>query len=231
MPLFSRKIPYDRKQLLKAAEAATKKRRFRRAVVLYRQILAAERRNPQIHARIAPLLARTGNTFDAWESYQIAVDTPEFTDDPQHCVAHFAKAAAALPKNVDAWRALSRARLRCQDPDAALAALLDGRKRFRKRRSNSEAIVLLRDALDLDPWKPEIVLDLCRLLKRSGQSTEALFLLDALDGKTRGSVRAETRALIWRIDPTFGNSWRWIRARAEAKRSDSPGMSHRKRRA
>lgn len=231
MPLFSRRIPYDRKQLLKAAELATKKRRWRRAVVLYRQILAAERRNPEIHKRIAPLLARTRCPFEAWESFQIAVDTPEFADAPQHCAAHYAKAAKVLPKNVEAWRALSRARLRCQDPDAALAALLEGRKHFRKKSDRPEAIVLLRDALELDPWKPAIVMDLCRLLMRSRQSTEALFLLEALDSKVSGPVRSGVRALIWRIDPTFGNTWRWMRSRSEAKRGGVTGMTSRRRRA
>lgn len=214
MALFSRKITYDRRRLLKAAEAATRKRRWRRAVLLYSQILAAERRNPEIQRRIAPLLARVGRRFDAWESFRAAADTPELAADPKRCATIYARATASLPKNVEAWRSLARACLRCEEPDAALAALLEGRKRFRKKRRNFEAILLLRDALELEPWKPEIVLDLARLLMRSGQSSEALFWLEALDEKVSGATRRQTRALIWRIDPTFGNTWRrWFQTK------------------
>jgi tetratricopeptide (TPR) repeat protein len=221
MALFSRKIPFDRKLLLQAAEVATKKRRWRRAVKLYGQILAAERRNPDLHWRIAPLLARVGRPVDAWESFRVAAESPEIYEDPQRTAALYAKATAALPKQVEAWRALARARLRCQEPDAALAALLEGRKRFRKKRRNFEAILLLLDAQEIDPWKPTIVLDLCKLLKHNGRAGEALFLLEALDEKVDSDARLDTRRLIWQIDPTFGNAWRWMGARREAKRAGS----------
>jgi tetratricopeptide (TPR) repeat protein len=229
MAIFSRKIPYDRKRLLKAAEAAAKKRHFRRAVRLYRQILAAERRNPEIHMRIAPMLARIGRRFDAWESFQIAAAAPEIADDPQRSAALFAKAAVALPKNVEVWRALSRARLRCQEPDAAIAALRKGRRNFRRKRVVYEAIVLLRDALDLSPMRADLVLDLSRQLLRSGQASEALFLLEALDEKAHGETQVAVRRLIWRIDPTFGNTWRWLRAGGEDRRGVAPTSGRRRR--
>lgn len=231
MSLFSRKIPYDRKRLLKAAEAAAKRRRFRRAVVFYRLILAAERRNPEIHARVAPLLARVGRRFEAWESFQIAAAAPEVADDPQRRAALFARAVAALPKNVEAWRALARAQQRCQEPDAAIATLRKGRRHFQRKRLVFEAIVLLRDALELEPMRADLVLDLSRQLARSGQSSEALFLLEALDSKVQGEIRVATRRLIWRIDPTFGNTWRWLTAPSEDSRGIGPSRRGRRRRA
>jgi tetratricopeptide (TPR) repeat protein len=212
MPLFSRRLPFDRKKLLDQAEAAIKKRRYRRAVLLYRQLLAAEPRNPGLHARIAPLLARTGHRFDAWESFRIAGEAPEIADDPARAAKHFEQASRALPRNLDAWRALARARLRYQKPDAALEALREGRLCFRSRRTSSQAIALLRDAREISPWDPKIVLDLARLLARNGQAAEALFLLDAMERRCQGRELRDLRALVLRIDPTFGNIWRWLRS-------------------
>lgn len=231
MPLFSRKIPYDRKRLLEQAELATSKKRWRRAVAHYRQILAAEPRSYEIHYRIAPLLARRGRRFDAWESFRIAAEAPEIADDPRRTAALYASAVKALPRCVDAWRELSRAKLRCQESDAALATLLEGRKHFRKRRSACKAIVLLRDALELAPWQSEIVLDLTRQLFRSGQSAEALFLLEELDRRSRGGEeRREIRRLVWRIDPTLGNTWRWLRSDSADTGSRKVGLSGPRRR-
>jgi tetratricopeptide (TPR) repeat protein len=215
MPLFSRQITFDRKKLLEQAEAATKKRRFRRAVALYRQLLAAEPRNPVLHARIAPLLARTGQHFDAWESFRISAEAPEIADDAQRAAKHFERATSALPQNLEGWRALARARLRCQKPDAALEALRDGRKAFRKKRFTSQAIALLRDAREIEPWNPGIVLDLARLLAGRRQAAEALFLLEALERRSRDDAIHDIRKRVFLINPTFGNAWRWLRSRSK----------------
>jgi tetratricopeptide (TPR) repeat protein len=230
MPLFSRRIPFDRKKLLEQAEAATKKRRRRRAVVLYRQLLAAEPRNPALHARIAPLLARTGRPFEAWESFRIAAEAPEISDDPRRAEKHFEHATRALPKCLEGWRALARARLRCQQPDEALKALLEGRRAFRRRRSADRAIALLRDAREIAPWDSDIVLDLAHLLMKRRQPAEALFLLEALEQKDRGQNLRDLRRLVFRIDPTIGNAWRWLRATSKAHSGPGP-IGNRRRRA
>ena len=230
MPFFSRRIPFDRKRLLDQADAATKRKRYRKAVVLYRQVLAAEPRNAGLHSRIAPLLARTGSPFEAWESYRIASEAPEIADDPQHLAKLFGGAARALPQSLDAWRALASARLRCQQPEPALEALLEGRAAFRKRRTTSMAIVLLRDAHAIRPWDPKIMLDLCRLLSRRGQSAEALYLLEELERRSNDTQVREIKKLVWRIDPTLGNTWRWLRSGPSASsKSRSSGRRARSR--
>ena len=60
MPLFSRTIPYDRKRLIERAAELESGWRWRRALALYRQVLAAEPHDPDLHSRVAPLMARTG---------------------------------------------------------------------------------------------------------------------------------------------------------------------------
>ncbi len=68
---FGRMRNYDRTRILEAAAKARAQKKRKRAVALYRRVLAVERLNAEIHTRIAPLLAETGQNFDAWLSFQI----------------------------------------------------------------------------------------------------------------------------------------------------------------
>ena len=70
MPLLLRQNEYDRKQLLEAAARARAKNQRRRAISLYRWLLAVERNNADLHGKLAPLLAETGQEFDAWQSFR-----------------------------------------------------------------------------------------------------------------------------------------------------------------
>ncbi len=63
---------YDRKKLLKAAAKAQEKKRRRKAIALYRRMLAVEAGNGELHAQLAPLLAATRQPFDAWQSFHRA---------------------------------------------------------------------------------------------------------------------------------------------------------------
>ena len=72
MALFGGNPTYDRTRILREASAAESKGRLRKAVSLYRRVLIVESKNGELHARIAPLLARTGQYFDAWRSFQQA---------------------------------------------------------------------------------------------------------------------------------------------------------------
>jgi len=74
VPLFSRRIAYDRRRLVEQADGLREGLRWRRALKLYRQVLAAEPRNAEIHFRVAPLLARRGRPFDAWHDYEDRVE-------------------------------------------------------------------------------------------------------------------------------------------------------------
>ena len=74
MSILSRRMPFDRKVMLDQAERLQGGRRWRRALTLYRQVLAAEPRNAELHYRAAPLLARAGRGAEAWESFSIAAD-------------------------------------------------------------------------------------------------------------------------------------------------------------
>lgn len=218
MPLFRRHMPYDRKRILDEAERARSRRRARRAIALYRRVLAAEPRNAGLHHRIAPLLARRGEVFDAWRSFQQAASGCSSAGEHARALAVYREAAACLPQQFDAWMSIARLEMRLGEQRRARDALLEGRARMRGRRHRPQAIALLRAAREIEPWHAETVLDLAALLGGSGQGDEARWLLEELAERVEGRMLARVRARQWRMEPSLRNTWCWLRDRMRSGR-------------
>ena len=221
MGLIRRNLDYDRKWLLAAAEKARIRGRRRRAISFYRRILAAEPHDPHLHARVAPLLAATGKRFDAWQSYRQAAQVHLKNKGREEALALYREATKTLPMRIEAWQWVAKLELERGRGDCALSALLEGRAKLRSRRYRAEAIALLREARSIEPWRIDIVLDLVRLLRRSGQSPEAQWILGQLAEKLGGRDLRIVRGAQWRIEPSLKNSWNWLRAAFTAQKSGS----------
>ena len=81
-----------------------------------------------------------------------------------------------------------------------------------------QAIHLLRCAREIEPWNPETVLDLARLLSHSGQTDEAKLLLAGLVKRSGGSQLRRARAAQWRLSPTLRHTWLWLHAAVAGRR-------------
>jgi Tfp pilus assembly protein PilF len=202
---------YDRSKLVERAERARKARRTGTAIALYRQVLAVDRDLPEIHAKLAPLLARKRQHFDALQSFRMAAEG--FMRAAQHdralAVCH--DATHHLPRNPEVWQTLARMQRARGKNDEALRTLLEGRARLRRRSERPQAIHLLRAAHEMDAWNPAVVLDLARLLGRSRQRQEALLLLEGLTSRAAGRARLRARGLLLRLQPRPSHLWRWLR--------------------
>ena len=219
MPVFSRGIVYDRKRLLDLAHRLESGWRWRRALSLYRQVLAAEPYDPELHSRIAPLLARSRRDYEARESFRIAQREFKRNGDTTRANEMITAASAALPRDPDVARQRARFERAQNRPEVAMRHLLETSDRIARRR-RGEAIILLRAANSIDSRHPQVLLRLCRLLFRDVQPAEALFWLDQLDGRVDGAEFISVMRLRFRIDPTFRNLWAWMRCRpGERKRS------------
>lgn len=212
MGFIHRRLDYDRKRLLGEAEKARVRGRRRRAIAFYRRVLAVEPHDPDLHARVAPLLAAAGKRFDAWQSYRETTRAHLRNNNPAEALTLYREAAKALPTQIEAWRSVAKLELKFERREAAIGALLEGRSKFRSRRRRPEAIALLREARNIDPWRLDIVLDLVRLLRRSGQSPEAQWILAQLSERVAGRELRIVRGAQWRIEPSLRNSWLWLRA-------------------
>ena len=213
MPLFSRRIPYDRKRILDRAIQLESGWRWRKALALYRQVLAAEPHDPDLHARIAPLLAKSRRHYEARESFRAAMAGFRRAEDEQRLEATLKAASRALPRDPDIARQRARFERSLGRQDQAMRHLVRVSDRIARRRG--EAIILLRDANEIESRHPEVLLRLSRLLFRDGQPAEALFWLDQLEGRVGGERLIRARRLRFRIDPTFGNLWAWLRSGRE----------------
>jgi len=224
--LFGSRIRYDRKRILGEAERARARGRNRKAIALYRLVLAAEPRNIEIHARIAPLLVKTRERFDAWQSYSRVAAA--FTSHGQHgkALSVYQEATRVLPTRFEAWMAVARLELRLGEKSRARDSLIEGRRRMKRRGRRAEAIALLRAAREIDAWHAATVLDLAALLAASRRGQEARWLLSQLAERMHGWELARVRAHQWRMEPSLRHSWYWIRdsARASRSASDVPGF-------
>lgn len=203
-------MSYDRAELLKAARKAREKRQRRKAIALYRQILSMEAGNAELHAKLAPLLARTRQRFDALLSFREAAEGYLREGKTAESMGMFREAATLLPREPDLWVSLARLQRQHRTPQEAIDTLLEGRKHFRGRRRYAEAIFLLRQARDIEAWDGVVVLELVRLLAKTRQREEALPLLAGLRSRTRGKALRPICALQFRLSPTPKNAWRWF---------------------
>jgi tetratricopeptide (TPR) repeat protein len=222
VPLFRRRVDYDRKWLVAEAERAIAKRRIRRSIALYRRVMAAEPRNAALHARIAPLLAQTRQDFDAWESFRRAARARISNKQPEEALVLYREAARCLPRQIEAWQSIARLETQLGRRERAREALLKGRRQFRSRRHRPQAIALLRAAREIEPWGFDPVLDLARLLARSRQALEAQWLLGQLAERSSGRRLRRVRGLQWRIEPSCRHSWYWLCAAVAGLKARSP---------
>ncbi len=217
MRLFSRKQAYDRKHILDEAARARKRRRNKKAISLYRKVLAVEPNNTELHAQIAPLLADVGWRFDAWESYRSAAQALLRNNARARALNLYRDATRRLPQCYDTWSTLSLLELQSGRREAAHATLRTARQEFRTRRTRPEAISLLRKLLELDPRDLPAALDLARLLSKTGREEEALHLLAQLATRTHGDELRRIRKTQWRITPTLIHTWLWLRSAMKSR--------------
>jgi len=203
---------YDRSRLLEEAARAAAGKRTARAIALYRWVLAIEPHNADIHLKLAPLLARRRQGFDAWQSFQSAARAFLRHGQPDRALAIYRQAAAVLPREVQVWQAIARIQHRAGRTRDALEALLEGSRALRRGRLRPRAIHLLRLAREIDPWHFESVHELARLLARSQQREEARILLRELSRRCGGRRLRRVRAEQVRLSPTPAQLWRFVSA-------------------
>jgi tetratricopeptide (TPR) repeat protein len=211
MGWFGGMRPYDRTRILGAAARARAKNKRRKAIALYRSVLAVERSNPELHARIAPLLAETGQRFDAWVSYQTLAQSCLRDGSTERALAVYREAAGYLPHETQVWLAMARLHLNRGKRSEAVEVLLEGACQFRSRWHWPEAVHLLRRIHSIAPWEFDAVFELARLLAKSDQAAEARRLLEGLESRFSGERLRRVYAALFRLDGDLRYAWRWLR--------------------
>lgn len=205
-------MPYDRDRILQEAARAKARRKRHRAIALYRRVLALEPANAELHARIAPLLAATGQSFDAWISFRTAARAHVRQGETERALALLAEATQWLPREVEAWCELADLQRQQGDGREAKQTLLEGFRYFTTGWLRPCAIHLLRRAREIDPWDLDGVIELAVLLAQTRQREEATALLEALALRAQGRDLFRVRAAQFRIAPSLFHAWLWYSA-------------------
>lgn len=210
MPFWRRK-PYSRTETLAAADEARAAGRARRAVALYRKVLANDPSDATVHGKIAPLLAQSKKERgQALASFELAAQGHLKAGFSDRALAMTVQAASYFPEEASLWEEIARLHMiRARRADA-VNALIDGGNAIGRTRFRAGGLRLLRKALEIEPWHLQATLALARLLAKEQEKEEALALLEDLSDRVRGKGRRRVRRAILRLSFTPVNLWRWI---------------------
>jgi tetratricopeptide (TPR) repeat protein len=210
MGWFGRKSNYDRSRLLSQALRATQRRRPKRAIALYRKILAVDPTDTQVHRKIAPLLARTRQPDDAWESYRHAAEQLSKQGFVDQAIGTYREASTYLARQHRLWLALADLEVKRGRPVDAAKSLIDGSRRLRSRRTRQEAVTLLQQARKIQPGAFEPSYELAGVLASVGARDRAQRILQELVPRARGRQLRQLRGRQFFLSPTPAAAWRWL---------------------
>ncbi len=204
--------PFNRTEELAAADVARARGRRKQAIAGYRRVLEANPEDLTVHAKIAPLLAATGDRDGALVSFRRAADGQAKAGFHERALSLFIQAAEHYPDEEALWPEIARLHLQRGRRAEAVAALTQGGWRLHLARQYPVAERVLRLALQFEPHDADAIAILARTVRAAGRREEAVELLKDLAARVHGRRLAAVRGIIFRVDPTFGNLWGWIEA-------------------
>lgn len=212
--LFRRKAgAFDRAATVAEADRARARGRRRKAIAAYRKVLAVDPKDLTVHGKIAPLLARTGKRNEALASFRAASEGQVRAGFVDRALSVLRQASDFYPEELGLWEEIARLHVQRGRRADAVAALVAAGGRLVRTRHRAVAVSALRRALEIEPWQPDATLLLARVLAKERRRDDALALVNGLAARVRGKVLRRARALAFRISPTPGSLWRWVRAR------------------
>lgn len=210
--LFKKK-ELTRRQLLDKAAKARGKRNARKAVAIYREMLAKDPNDFEIHLKMAPFLVSMRNYKDAATSFTKSAEGFYKKGKIDMAVGVYRQAARAMPNHSGLWERLARLELDRKKTSDALAVLLEGSKHFHKRATRDKCIRLLRIAFKIKPWHFDSTFELAKQLAKSKEKGESIKILQGLSKRvdTRKQHRKVMRKL-FAVSPSPGNLLLFLKA-------------------
>ena len=215
--LFGKKAPPTRSELITEADRARSKGKLKKAIAGYRKALELEPKDPAVHVKLAPLLARVNEAEASLQSFRTAAQGHLDKGFSDKALAVYTQAAEAFPTQVNLWQQVAQMNLARGRRADAVKMLLRGRFLLRGKNERREAIALLKEALILEPTLFDPRLDLALLLARQHLRAEAMALLEPMVKELKGAQLRQVRWTMLRAAPSLGAVWRWLRAAPAAR--------------
>jgi tetratricopeptide (TPR) repeat protein len=206
------KPTYSRSESMTRAAKAEGRGKRKKAIAEYRKVLAQEPDNPVIQVKLASLLAQTKQPDEARLKFMAAAESYEKQAFDDKALAVYRQAVTFLPKRVELWERIAQLDVKRERGPEAIRDLLEGSRKFRRRRERQSAIRLLRMAVKIEPWQFEATMSLARLLRKEGARPEARRFYEGLCQRNRSLRLRKVRGAMFRMSPTPGAGWRWLRA-------------------
>jgi hypothetical protein len=182
----------------------------RKAIAGYSKILQNEPNDYQVHARLAPLLAKVRRWEDSRKSFHAAGDGFLAAGFAEKAVAIWTMAAQHFPEDVPYWERIANELVKRGHKVDAVRTLLQGRHQLRLPFQRPLAIQLLEQVLVLEQSHFDATLDLARLLRIEGQRPKAEKLLTDLSREVKGLKLRRIRAAQFRLSPGFRSFLAWV---------------------
>src|SRR4051812_28508100 len=109
--LFGSKEPQTRSEIITAADQARAKGKLKKAIAGYRKALELEPKDPVVHGKLAPLLARSKEPQAALESFQTAAQGHLDKGFADKALAVYVQAADLFPHQVNLWQQMAQLNL------------------------------------------------------------------------------------------------------------------------
>ncbi len=204
--------PFDRTEELAAADVARARGRRNQAIAGYRRVLEAHPEDLTVHAKIAPLLAASGDRAGSLTSFRTAADGQAKAGFHERALSLFIQAAEHYPDEEPLWPEIARLHLQRGRRAEAVAVLTQAGWRLHLARKHAPAERVLKLALQFEPYDADAIAILARTVRAAGRRDEAIRLLEDLSLRLRGRRLAAVRGLMFRLHPTFPGLWSWLRA-------------------
>jgi tetratricopeptide (TPR) repeat protein len=206
------KRPSTRVELIAVADVARARGRRKQAIAGYRRVLEDNPQDLTVHAKLAPLLAASGDRDGSLVSFRTAADGQAKAGFHERALSLFIQAAEHYPDEELLWPEIARLHLQRGRRAEAVAALTDGAWRLHLAGQNPKAEWVLRLALQFEPYDADAIAILARTVASAGRRDEAVALLEDLAARSSGRRHRAIRGLLFRLRPSLGHLWLWLRA-------------------
>ena len=197
--------------MAKASRARSRGRK-KKAIAIYRKLLAGTPDDIDIHARLAPLLAARKQKTEAARSFNLAAQSYIGKGLDVKAIAVYKQAVRYYPTETGLWLNIARLQVGRHHKAEAFTTLLKGSSHCRKPALRAKESKLLKAALSISPWQPYATIALAKNMLKSSKKEEAMALLRGLEKRTKGKHLRRARWAIFRAQASPANLWRWVRS-------------------
>jgi tetratricopeptide (TPR) repeat protein len=205
---------FDKKSAVAQAAEARGKGDRKKAIALYRDVLAHDPSDHEVHGRLAQLLAESGDLAQAAASFRLGADGYHKVGFTDRAIALLKQAVEHVPDDVDAWLSIASFNVERERKKEADKVLADARTRFVRKRDLAAASRLLDARLKLDGKNVAVAIDRARVAKRMGQRGFGVLLLEDVLSLVDQRERRRLRRALFSLQPTPASLWRFLVNRA-----------------